>query len=134
MGYKVKGVDLSDVLINAAMKRFPYIPFVAGSYCSINEDDNSFDNILISYNGLDYAYPEQERMKAIAECARIIRKGGYLIFSTHNLQYFLGVCLPWNNHRLFMLKNVFNSFLKGKYIYETHTGLWTFHASTKHIK
>jgi SAM-dependent methyltransferase len=134
MGYKVKGVDLSDVLINAAVKRFPYIPFVLGSYCDINENDNSFDTILISYNGLDYAYPEQERMKAIAECARILRKGGHLIFSTHNLRYFSGFWFPWNAHKLFMLKNVFNSFLKRKYIYESHTGLWTFYASAKYVK
>jgi hypothetical protein len=33
-----------------------------------------------------------------------------------------------------MLKNIFNSFHKRKYIYEPHTGLWTFYASAKYIK
>jgi SAM-dependent methyltransferase len=66
IGYRVKRVDLSNILVNAAIKRFPQIPFVADNYCDISEDDNSFDNILVSYNGLDYAYPEQERMKTVA--------------------------------------------------------------------
>jgi ubiquinone/menaquinone biosynthesis C-methylase UbiE len=134
MGYRVKGVDLSEILINAAKKRFPHIPFIVGSYCGLNEDDNSFDNILVSYNGLDYAYPEQERMKAVAGFARILKKGGYLIFSTHNLRYFRSAFLPLNAHRLFMMKNIINSFLKRKYIYEPHTGLWTFYASADYIK
>jgi len=30
-GYKVKGIDLSEVLIGAAQKRFPYIPFEVGN-------------------------------------------------------------------------------------------------------
>ena len=74
LGYKVKGIDLSDILINAAKKRFPYIHFETGSYCEINEENNSFDNILVSYNGLDYAYPEDQREKALSEFARVIKK------------------------------------------------------------
>jgi ubiquinone/menaquinone biosynthesis C-methylase UbiE len=86
MGYKVKGVDISDILINAAKKRFSHILFEEGDYTKIMEKDSSYDNILISHNSLDYAFPEDKREKAISECARVLRKGGTLLMSSHNIK------------------------------------------------
>jgi len=43
-----------------------------------------FDIILFSYNGLDYASPE-ERIGILYEIRRVLKKGGYFIFSSHNL-------------------------------------------------
>jgi ubiquinone/menaquinone biosynthesis C-methylase UbiE len=133
MGYKVKGVDLSEVLLNVARKRFPYIEFDVGNYCSIQEEDESYDNILISFNGLDYAYPESEREKAIAECRRALKRGGHLMFSTHNIKWLHGLLFPWNNDRMLLLKNMFNAFKEQKYIYEKGTGLWTYYASSEYV-
>jgi ubiquinone/menaquinone biosynthesis C-methylase UbiE len=61
MGYKVKATDYSDVMIAVAKKRFPYISFDQGSFTDIKEKDESYSNILISFNGIDAAYPESER-------------------------------------------------------------------------
>jgi ubiquinone/menaquinone biosynthesis C-methylase UbiE len=133
LGYKVKGVDFSDTLINAAKKRFPYLLFEEGSYCAINEPDESYDNVLISFNSLDYAYPETEREKALSECARVLKSGGYFIMSSHNIKSLNWALLPWTSHKWFLLKNMFNAFLPKKYLYEPYTGTWTFFASTKYV-
>jgi ubiquinone/menaquinone biosynthesis C-methylase UbiE len=76
MGYKVRGIDYSDTMIAVAKKRFPYISFDQGNFADIKEKDESYSNILISYNGLDYAYPESEREKALQECSRVLMGGG----------------------------------------------------------
>jgi ubiquinone/menaquinone biosynthesis C-methylase UbiE len=133
MGYKVKGVDLSSVLVNAAKRRFPYIKFEIGNYCNINEQDASYDNILISYNGLDYAHPESERKKAIGDCARVLHEKGTLIFSSHNIKYILYGIFLSRSHKWFLLKNMGNGFLSHRYIYETFTKQWPYYASSEYI-
>lgn len=127
LGYKAKGVDLSDRLIEVAQKRFPQISFETGDYCNIKEADQSTDNILISHNGLDYAYPEPQRVKAISECARVMKSGGMLIMSTHNIKalhfspYFL------KERKIWLMKNMAKAFLQKAYIMDL--GMWTFYCS-----
>jgi len=43
-----------------------------------------FDIVLFSYNGLDYVSPE-ERIVILHEVRRVLKEGGYFIFSSHNL-------------------------------------------------
>lgn len=133
MGYEVKGIDISDILISTAQKRFPYLSFEIGSYCDINEKDESYNNILISYNGLDYAYPETEREKAISECFRVLKKNGIFIISSHNIKALNPASLPLTSHKWFLLKNSINSLLQKKYIYEPFIGTWTFFGSPKYV-
>lgn len=127
LGYKVKGVDLSDKLIEIARKRFPSIAFETGDYCDINEADNSVDNILISHNGLDYAYPESQRVKAIAECARVIKPGGYFIISGHNIKSLHFSPYYLKERSLWLLKNTIRAFGEKAYIYDL--GMYTFYCS-----
>lgn len=125
-GYRVKGVDISDVLIGAARRRFPHIPFEQGDYCAIAEADESFDHVLISHNGIDYAYPEERRILALQECRRVLRAGGTMVLSTHNIRalrmspYFL-----LNRQRiLWMLMNFHRSFDDRGYLQDL--GMWTY--------
>lgn len=46
--------------------------------------DDSFDFVLFSYNGIDYISHE-ERIRALAEIARVLRPGGTFVMSAHNL-------------------------------------------------
>jgi len=133
LGYKVKGVDLSTKLIKAACQRFEYINFEIGDYSDIKEDDTSFDNILISHNGLDHAYPETVRIKAISECFRVLRPGGYLIFSGHNIKsLYLSPYYYLKQRKLWFLKNTWQAYKKREYLYDLNS--WMFYCSPSYCK
>lgn len=44
----------------------------------------SVDLVLFSYNGLDYLYPERERVRALEAIRRVLKPGGYFVYSSHN--------------------------------------------------
>jgi SAM-dependent methyltransferase len=53
--------------------------------------DGYFDFVLFSYCGIDYVSHE-DRMKILSEIRRLLRKGGFFFFSTHNLNNFKRGC------------------------------------------
>gem|GEM_PF-194148 len=84
------GVDYAEEMIVACRKRFAGYPaHVSFAVCDAREmaqfEDDVFDFILFSYNGLDYI-PHHDRLKALEEIHRVGKAGGYFCFSTHNLQ------------------------------------------------
>lgn len=133
MGFTCKGVDLSDTLINAAAKRFPYINFEQGDYCDLQEPDQSYSQVLLSHNGLDYAHPEENRIKAIKEIYRVLKPGGVFIFSSHNINslhfspyYFV------NYKRLgWKLKNTLTAFQEKAYVLDLN--MYAFFATNQYI-
>ncbi len=129
----IKGVDLSDVLIDNAKKRFPYLKFETGDYCKINEQDNSYDHILISHNGIDYAFPEENRIKAITECARVLRKNGTLILSSHNIKalHFSPYFFRHYQRILWKIKNTLVAFKDKAYVLDL--GMYTFYGSPEYV-
>ncbi len=54
----------------------------------------SFDFVFFSYNGIDYVNHE-DRQKVLAEMARVLRPGGTLAFSSHNLEIDAQVGWRW---------------------------------------
>lgn len=48
--------------------------------------DASFDIVLFSFNGIDLVGAEA-RATALAECRRVLRPGGHLVYSSHNLNW-----------------------------------------------
>ncbi|MDJ0662828.1 MAG: class I SAM-dependent methyltransferase [Crocosphaera sp.] len=84
------GVDYSSAMINACQQRFnqsyPSITLMVGDARNLSDfEDNSFDFILFSFNGIDYISHEH-RLKVLQEISRIGKSGGYFFFSSHNLQ------------------------------------------------
>lgn len=136
-GFSVKGVDLSDVLIRAAQKKYPRVHFQVGDYCSIQERDESVGNILISHNGIDYAFPESEREIALEECLRVLKKNGILIFSSHNIKslYFSYFYFKPAELRRWYLKNRRFAPEEREYILAPtlDLDLWTYFGSPKYI-
>jgi ubiquinone/menaquinone biosynthesis C-methylase UbiE len=131
MGLAVKGVDASEVFINTAKRRFPYLDFRAGSYDHIEEPDSSFTHVMISFNGIDYAFPESQREAALRECARVLKPGGTFIYSSHNLKS-LHVFSPRYRHRLlWKLRNSVRAFKARAYVVET--GLHTLYTSREFV-
>src|SRR4030095_13396052 len=46
--------------------------------------DCSFAMVIFAFNGIDFLHPESDRFRALQEIGRILRPGGYFVFSSHN--------------------------------------------------
>ena len=120
MGMAVRGYDRSDIFVEVAQRRFPYLDIRQGSYDHIEEPDESFKHVLISHNGIDYAFPVSQRLAALKECARVLKPEGTLIFSSHNIKS-LHLVSPYYNRggRLrWKLRNCLRAFRQEAYIRE----------------
>jgi len=90
------GIDYSSQMINVCLKKFQgfsrKISFLTADARTMNAlRDKSFDFVLFSFNGIDYM-DHDERIATLREIRRLIRSGGYLCFSTHNLNFLLKKC------------------------------------------
>ena len=133
-GIAVKGIALSERLICAALRRFPHIDFASGNFCEIPEPDQSFDHVLISYNGLDYANPETDRERAIRECFRVLYRLGTFIYSSHNIKSLH--CSPYYRHWdeiVFKLRHSAVAFRDKGYLKNPFTKVLAFHASPEYV-
>jgi ubiquinone/menaquinone biosynthesis C-methylase UbiE len=95
------GIDYSAEMIAACQKRFAILPQamsleVGDARRMTQFADNSFDFILFSFNGIDYASPS-DRLQILQEIHRVGKTGGYFFFSSHNLQ---GIAreFDWKTH------------------------------------
>jgi len=127
MGMTVRGIDVSDVFIEATKKRFPYLDLKIGSFDRIEEADNSFSHVLISFNGIDLAFPAANRLMALRECARVLKPGGTFIFSSHNLKSMRCFSPFYRNRLMWKLRNSAKAFREWVYIEEE--GLHHFYSS-----
>jgi len=84
-GWKTYGLDLSDPLLRSAQRRFPGLPLLQADATALTFAAQTFDAVLFSFNGIDYIYPETAREQCLSEAFRVLRPGGVLILSTHNM-------------------------------------------------
>ena len=85
LGYRVAAIDLADSLLAVARFRYPHIDFRRMDARGLEWADATFDAALFSYNGIDNIYPESSRIDCFRESLRVLKPGGVLVFSTHNL-------------------------------------------------
>jgi len=131
MGMVVRGIDRAELLIQTAKRRLPYLDLKVGSYESIDEPDSTFSHVLISFNGIDYAFPAAQRLTALHECARVLKPGGTLIYSSHNLKS-LHWYSPYYRRRLrWKVRNTLKAFKEWDYVLED--GVHTFYASSRFV-
>lgn len=79
------GSDVSPRMVAKAQERFPGLRFAVHDAADLSAfEDESFDAVVFSYNGLDYLHPLERRQLAIQEARRVLRPAGIFIFSTHN--------------------------------------------------
>jgi ubiquinone/menaquinone biosynthesis C-methylase UbiE len=131
MGLSVKGIDASEVFINIAKRRFPYLDLQVGSFDCLEEPDCAYSHVLIAFNGLDLAFPESQRVMVLRECARVLQPGGTLIFSSHNiksLHYFSPRCI---SRVLWRLRNGLKAFKTRAYVLDE--GLYGLYASPEFV-
>jgi ubiquinone/menaquinone biosynthesis C-methylase UbiE len=109
------GVDYAKNMIAACKKRFPVtknISFkVADARKLTDFDDNSFDFVLFSFNGLDYI-SHYDRIEALKEIKRVLKNGGIFVFSSHNLNAIsLRYFFMFSFHPLRLTRNILFWFL-----------------------
>lgn len=131
MGFSIKGIDASELFINTAKRRFPYLDLQVGSYDRIKEPDAIFSHVLISFNGIDYAFPESQRVQALRECARVLKPGGTFIYSSHNLKSLHFFSPRYRYRIIWKLRNSVKAFKERAYVLEA--GLHTFFASRQYV-
>ena len=88
------GVDYSAPLVEACRRRFAdsgweHVTFDVGDARELAYEDDSFDFVMFSWNGLDAVGDEPDRLRALREIRRVLRLGGRFFFSAHNLEYAL---------------------------------------------
>ncbi len=83
------GTDYSESMVAACKQRFSKYPdTVSFKVCDARSmeafETDSFDLVLFSFNGIDYVSHE-DRRTVLEEMQRVGNPGGYVAFSTHNL-------------------------------------------------
>jgi ubiquinone/menaquinone biosynthesis C-methylase UbiE len=85
------GADYSEGMIEACQRRFPDQEF---QHCDATDmaafDDEEFDAVVFSFNGIDVIRTDDGRARCLSETARVLKPGGIFIFSSHNAKL-LGV-------------------------------------------
>ncbi len=84
------GLDYSAAAIEFARQRYPQWQFRVGDARAMPDlADESFDFIIFSFNGIDYV-DHNDRMRILREVARLLKRGGLFVFSSHNLAQLTG--------------------------------------------
>lgn len=109
MGYSVKGIDITPEMIeNAkiiAKNKHLKIDYEIGDATDLRFSDDSFDNAFFSNQGWTQIPGEKKRRKVFSEVFRMLKPGGYFIFTTH-VRIWRGYTLSWisQGFKLYFLK------------------------------
>jgi SAM-dependent methyltransferase len=77
LGVDVSGSDLSPGMLEVARKHLPSVRFETGSMLELPHPDNTFGGVMTWYSTIHV--PDELLPAALAELARIVRPGGYLL-------------------------------------------------------
>jgi len=98
---RYEAVDYSPVMVGYMKEAMPEISVRQADFRDLAIfDDGSFDFILATDNIID-ALSNQDRLRALNEAHRVLRPGGVLAFSSHNLRYkkaFEGPQFYWSSN------------------------------------
>lgn len=82
-----KGIDYSENFVEHCKMKFQGLKNASFSFADARSmqqfDDNSFDFILFSFNGIDCIDMEGRKL-VMEECKRLLKDGGMFCFSFHN--------------------------------------------------
>jgi ubiquinone/menaquinone biosynthesis C-methylase UbiE len=77
-------VDYTPELVAACRHKYPELRVRCADARDLSAfDDDSFGLVVFSFNGIDSVNPG-DRMKVLRETHRVLRRGGILLFSSHN--------------------------------------------------
>jgi len=107
------GIDYTADFITAARQRFPKANLLCCDARNLQGfDDATFDFVLFSFNAIDYMIHE-DRLSCLAEINRVLKPGGWFMFSTHNRDYRHFDKYPWQERRFDLnhLKSCLHTFV-----------------------
>jgi SAM-dependent methyltransferase len=102
---RYEAIDYSPVMVSYVKNKLPEISVRQADFRDLRMfEDHSFDFILATGNVID-SLSHQDRLRALCEVRRLLRPGGLMAFSTHNLRYKRALSGPrvrwsWNPFRL----------------------------------
>lgn len=95
------GVDYVADYVEAMKAKYPEASFVLDDARKLEKlDDNSYDFVLFSYNGID-CVSHEGRLEILNAVQRVLRPGGTFMFSSHNRNYEYFGLLPWQRKIVF---------------------------------
>lgn len=98
------GVDYVPEFAEETARKYPDANILCGDARDMKEfEDEIFDFILFSYNGID-SVSHEDRLKILKETYRVLKKGGIFMFSSHNRNYKNFNKLPWQQKIEFDMK------------------------------
>ena len=109
------GVDYAAAMIEACKARLEGFPRryqfeVCDARMMSRFAHASFDLVLFSFNGIDHV-SDPDRWRIIDEMRRVCRPGGYVAFSSHNLNRLDGLRgVTWQSHPVKMAKELYGWF------------------------
>jgi len=96
LGHEVIGIDIEPSYIRFAKEKaeklgYSKVSFMLGDACDLSFfDENFFDYVLFSFNGIDMIHPYLRRQRCLQEVRRVLKKSGIFAFSSHNRLAMLG--------------------------------------------
>ena len=111
-GFQVTAIDFAPKMIAAAKKQAEIldidVEFYTADATKMTYKSASFDNIIFSYNGIEQIPGRKNREKVLQDVYKILKPGGYFIFTTRSGLSFAGKrLLGWGKITFdFMLKRV----------------------------
>jgi SAM-dependent methyltransferase len=79
------GVDYAPEMVAACRRKFPQLEFLVADATNLAMlADQTFDSVVMAFNGIDYLVPNESRRRCLEEICRVLKKDGLLIFSSHN--------------------------------------------------
>lgn len=82
MGYNVVGIDYSKSMIRKAKEKNPEINFYTQDILNTSFENELFNGVIFSFNGLMLIDTYEKRLAAVNEIKRILKPKGYFFFTT----------------------------------------------------
>lgn len=96
---EVHALDISPAMVEHGARALPQVHFAVGDMKDLSRfDDASFDAVVAIGNVID-VFDDADRAVALAEMRRVLRSGGLMLLSSHNLAGAPYVEGPWRLHR-----------------------------------